>query len=391
MGFSYIGIYYFLADSKPMLLIIFPVLIFSGIYAAIGIHFLCLYYRIPRLRSTHMRWFVITCFIFAVFSGTRVGIYTSTILDALKFWIWASHIMIPVLGIAVTGLFSNYVKDKYKWIISCFYIIYGVFTLGIILGGEHAVIALNSVNLPIAYLNSSMPHIKGDLGIIVMALYGFLIFSILYCLFHIAFLGVEGDKNEVTAMICGALILFATIISDVAVGYELISFIFIGEYGFLFLMITMCYTTVDKIASQWEDASNQEKSEDTPNQEKTNEPCTVLKDMDTASIKNELLILMHEKKMFADENLSLDVVAKHLALSSSKFSKFMNVIMNSDFRNFVNTFRVEEAKKLLTADSDLSIKEICYEVGFKSASTFYDAFKKHTGTSPAKFRKELTE
>jgi len=329
-----------------------------------------------------MLWFIATCFVSAVYNGTRVGMYTSTAPDSLYAWVRIAHVMIAILSITIAGFLSHYVKDEQKWIMKYFYMIFGIFALAVLFGGKSAFIAQDAIDGSIGIFNASVPRLKGDAGIILVSLYGFLLFSILYCLFHVIVWGVTGEKKEVVAMMCGASVLFVTAISDIAMSYKLISFIFIGEYGFFFLMIAMCYATINQIASQWRDRSNRTKTVNSDD---------LLKDVDTESIKNKLLTLMHEEKVFTDENISLDVMARHLSLPPSKFSRFMNVFMDSDFRNYINKFRVEEAKRLLKAEPDLGIKHICYEVGFQSASTFHDAFKKFTGTSPAKYRKQMSE
>jgi AraC-like DNA-binding protein len=59
-----------------------------------------------------------------------------------------------------------------------------------------------------------------------------------------------------------------------------------------------------------------------------------------------------------------------------------------NFFDFINQYRVEEAKKLLAdVETKRSILDIALMVGFNSTSTFYTAFKKFTGDSPVKFRK----
>lgn len=373
-----------------MLQIVSPVLIFSGIYAAIGAYFLLLCFRIPSLRSPHMLWFIGTCFVAAVYNTTWVGIYTSSSRDDWYFWIRAAHVVIPLLALTITGFLKRYVKDAQKWIITCFYIIFALFFLATLFGGKYVYTVYDSFDGSIGIFNASIPRAKVEAGIIVIALYAFLLFAFLYCFIHVTIWGTKGEKKEAIPVLAGVAALFVMVASDIAVYYKLISFIFTSQFGFFFVMLSMCYATINRIASQWTDQSSPPAIEHSDDRSKTTISDELFKNVDTESIKNRLLELMHEEKIYADENLSLDDTAKYLSLPPHKFSRFMNLIMDSDFRNFINKFRVEEAKRLLKNEPDLSIKEICYEVGFKSASTFHDSFKKFTGTSPGKFRKQVT-
>ena len=68
-------------------------------------------------------------------------------------------------------------------------------------------------------------------------------------------------------------------------------------------------------------------------------------------------------------------------------SQVINQSMGKNFADFVNSYRVEEFKaKSKTTDirkyKNVSIAEAC---GFRSKSTFYTAFKKHTGETPSEF------
>ncbi len=371
-----------------MLQLVSPVLIFSGIYAAIGAYFLVLYYRIPSLRSPHMLWFVATCFVAAVYNTTWVGIYTSTTRDDWYFWIRAVHIVIPLLALTITGFLNRYVKDKQKWVIKCFYVVFGLFFLATLFGGKYVYTVYDSMDGSIGIFNSSIPRAKVEAGIIAISLYAFLLFALSYCFLHGLIWGTIEDKKEVMTVLTGVAALFVMVVSDIAVYFKLISFVFTSEFGFLFVMVAMCYATINRIASRWEDGPVRSKAEIPEDRTKTNTSDDVFKNVDTESLKNRLLELMQEEKIYIDENLSLDDTAKYLSLPPHKFSRFMNLIMDSDFRNFINNFRVEEAKRLLKNEPDLSIKQICYEVGFKSASTFHESFKKFTGTSPGKYRKQ---
>ena len=51
---------------------------------------------------------------------------------------------------------------------------------------------------------------------------------------------------------------------------------------------------------------------------------------------------------------------------------------------------ISEAKALLQ-NSSISIKEITFKLGFSEAAHFSNYFKKHTGTTPVQYRKEVSE
>ncbi len=94
---------------------------------------------------------------------------------------------------------------------------------------------------------------------------------------------------------------------------------------------------------------------------------------------------------FLDPYLSLENVSDEVGMSISSISKLMNSYAGSNFSDYINNFRVTEAKKLL-ADKSFSpytIVAIGLECGFNSKSTFYAAFKKFTGQTPTQYRKSF--
>lgn len=61
---------------------------------------------------------------------------------------------------------------------------------------------------------------------------------------------------------------------------------------------------------------------------------------------------------------------------------------NSNFKDFVNHYRVEYAKKLLKAEENHILDYIAEESGFASVNSLLRAFRKETGTTPGQFRKK---
>lgn len=98
--------------------------------------------------------------------------------------------------------------------------------------------------------------------------------------------------------------------------------------------------------------------------------------------------LMQTQHLFKNANLTLPMLAKQLAVSVPYLSQLLNDNGNSSFADYVNGYRIEEAKKLLREDKRLTMELIAERCGFNSQSTFYSAFKKSTQLTPAKYRKE---
>ena len=87
----------------------------------------------------------------------------------------------------------------------------------------------------------------------------------------------------------------------------------------------------------------------------------------------------------------METITSELGLSKSHFSKLINTYSDFNFSDFINSLRVEQAKKFLSNNefSAYTIVAIGLECGFNSKSTFYSAFKKFTSETPTSFRSQF--
>lgn len=99
---------------------------------------------------------------------------------------------------------------------------------------------------------------------------------------------------------------------------------------------------------------------------------------------------MISEKPFLDDQLTLQKLAHKLDLPDKELSLLINQNLHQHFFDFINGYRIQEAKALLTSKQELSVLEIVYQVGFNSKSSFYTAFKKETGVTPLVYRKSNT-
>lgn len=99
---------------------------------------------------------------------------------------------------------------------------------------------------------------------------------------------------------------------------------------------------------------------------------------------------MQTEKPYLDAELSLQKLAAGLSLPDKQVSQLINQQLGKHFFDYINEFRINEAKALLKDQSDLTVLEILYQVGFNSKSSFYTAFKKETGQTPTNYRKSAS-
>ncbi|WP_078551771.1 response regulator [Bacillus alkalicellulosilyticus] len=94
-------------------------------------------------------------------------------------------------------------------------------------------------------------------------------------------------------------------------------------------------------------------------------------------------------KQFMAENykkpITLEEVAEQVELTPQYFSKIFKTRVGSSFIDYLTALRVETAKELMRTKK-VSVKEVCYEVGYKDPNYFSRVFKKHTGMSPSDYR-----
>ncbi|CAM1341981.1 helix-turn-helix domain-containing protein [Tenacibaculum amylolyticum] len=106
---------------------------------------------------------------------------------------------------------------------------------------------------------------------------------------------------------------------------------------------------------------------------------------------NHIETYILDNRRFLDNLLSLETLATELQMSSSQLSKLINEQSDQNFNYLINGYRIAYSKELLLDENyaNYTITSIALESGFNSKSTFYYAFKKHTGITPTEFKKNI--
>ncbi|CCQ10463.1 transcriptional regulator, AraC family [Pseudoalteromonas luteoviolacea B = ATCC 29581] len=111
-----------------------------------------------------------------------------------------------------------------------------------------------------------------------------------------------------------------------------------------------------------------------------------LQDAQAQNIAQKIHRVMNNEQLFLDSTLSLPKLAKHVSCAPNYVSQTLNDVMKTTFFDYVNEWRIERAKQLLIESND-TVLNIAFAVGFNAKSSFYTAFKKCTAMTPTQFRK----
>ncbi len=102
---------------------------------------------------------------------------------------------------------------------------------------------------------------------------------------------------------------------------------------------------------------------------------------------------INENKSYLNPDINLKSFSKDIRLQERIISRAINRIEHKNFNGYINTYRINECKKLLLSEKfeRYSISAIADEVGFSSRASFYKNFKEIAGVSPSEYVKSVND
>ncbi len=98
---------------------------------------------------------------------------------------------------------------------------------------------------------------------------------------------------------------------------------------------------------------------------------------------------INEEKLYTIEGITVEQLATRLGISKNVLSHLVNSNEGVNFSNFIGKLRVEEAQRMMREDSNLSLAEISFAVGYSEQSNFSRQFKSLTGFTAGEYRKTV--
>jgi len=114
----------------------------------------------------------------------------------------------------------------------------------------------------------------------------------------------------------------------------------------------------------------------------------VPKNYNTNRLNEKLLDLFVNEAIFKHPDLKITHISEKLHTNRTYISKHINTEFSCTFNDFVNRYRIEEAKRLLAEDSSksYSLNYISEKSGFGSMGSFMRVFRDFEGITPGQFR-----
>ena len=100
---------------------------------------------------------------------------------------------------------------------------------------------------------------------------------------------------------------------------------------------------------------------------------------------------MVNEKPHLNFDITIATISEKLNLKERQLSEVINKYRKENFYEFINKYRIDEAKQLLKENDykKMTILEVVYASGFNSKSVFNLSFKNQTGMTPTQYRQSF--
>lgn len=102
-----------------------------------------------------------------------------------------------------------------------------------------------------------------------------------------------------------------------------------------------------------------------------------------AEVAQKLRDLLEKDRIYVDETITSTMIAEMLGISRSSFSSLVMSTYGVPFRELLNNYRIEHAKRYMRENPSATQEVVANESGFKNAQYLNHKFKEIVGETPA--------
>ncbi len=118
---------------------------------------------------------------------------------------------------------------------------------------------------------------------------------------------------------------------------------------------------------------------------------STLTDEQKHNIKSSIINYLNNNENYLNIDYTLNTLANDLDINRNYISQVINELFNQNFSNFLNEYRIKEARKIMSSSQNFiyTIEFVAKSVGYKSKTAFNTAFKKYVGVTPSFYLKSM--
>ncbi|MCE2823309.1 MAG: helix-turn-helix domain-containing protein, partial [Saprospiraceae bacterium] len=110
-----------------------------------------------------------------------------------------------------------------------------------------------------------------------------------------------------------------------------------------------------------------------------------------ANLYFDILKRIGQEKLYLDPTFSLHDLCEKINRSQRYVSQAVSEVGITTFPNLINSFRVNEARRLFASNQHISVNEIVEKTGFGSRQSFHRNFKAATGFAPKEYQERAKD
>ena len=107
-----------------------------------------------------------------------------------------------------------------------------------------------------------------------------------------------------------------------------------------------------------------------------------------SELRKKLEDWMKKEKPYLSPGFQLSDLGQELGMDRASLTKFINDEYGCTFYQFVNRYRIDEAKRLKLNHPEFSVEEVAIRSGFTSGVVFSSIFTRETGLTPREWLKK---
>lgn len=115
-------------------------------------------------------------------------------------------------------------------------------------------------------------------------------------------------------------------------------------------------------------------------------PSPVVTMEDENELFSKIELLMEEKQLYLQSDLSQEQILNDLHISAKAFKCTLQAKTGLSFSEYILSLRLKYARNLLLESNKMSVEKIAYASGFNSRRTFYRVFQDHFGMTPLEYK-----